>query len=109
MNIDHEKVRRESLRWLLILALNNSRPVRAHESLLLMTAQGIYHDANANEIRRELSYLEERKLVDIERHPAGFWLSNLTAAGVDIAEYTVECRAGIARPTKYWVATNATH
>lgn len=102
MNIDHDKIRRESFRWLLILALNNSRPIRAHESLLLMTAQGVYADATANETRRELGYLEERELVDIERHPAGYWLANLTAAGIDVAEYAVECRAGIARPEKYW-------
>ncbi|HPQ94958.1 MAG: hypothetical protein KDI44_14225 [Thiothrix sp.] len=106
MNIDPVKQRREALRWLLILALNNSRPIQAHESLLLLTAQGVFSDASAHEIRRELGYLEERKLAEIDRNPAGFWLADLTAAGIDIAEYTVDCRPGIARPEKYWAGSN---
>lgn len=102
MNIDHNKIRRESLRWLLLLALNHSRPIAAHESLLLTTARGIYPDATDIELRRELSYLEERKMASIEKHPSGYWLSSLTALGMDIAEYTVPCHPGIARPEKYW-------
>jgi hypothetical protein len=106
MNIDHAKIRREALRWLLILALNHSRPVRAHESMLLSTAHGVYGDTTEMEIRRELGYLEERHLVEVERNPAGFWLASLTSAGVDIAEYTVDCRPGIARPEKYWAGSS---
>ena len=102
MNIDMQKVRRESLRWLLLLALNNSRPIAAHESLLLQIARAIYSDATEIELRRELDYLEGRKMVSITRHPAGFWTTEPTALGTDIAEYTVECHAGIARPEKYW-------
>ena len=102
MIIDHAKIRREQLRWLLILALNHARPIAAHESLLLGTARGVYPDSTALEIRRELDYLEERKLITLERHPAGYWLAQLTALGVDLAEYTVPCHPGIARPEKYW-------
>lgn len=104
MNLDFAKVRRESLRWLLLLALNHARPVAAHESLLTTTARGVYTDATDMEIRRELDYLEDRKMVKITRHPAGFWTVEPTALGTDIAEYTVDCHAGIARPEKYWAA-----
>lgn len=100
--IDMDKQRREQLRWVLLLALNHARPYGAAEIVLLGTAQGVYHDATALEIRRELAYLEDRKLVEIERAPHGPWRSELTRFGVDVVEYTVECLPGIARPPKYW-------
>lgn len=102
MNIDPAKVRRESLRWYILLTLNTSRPVDPHEAVVLSTVQGIYPDATALELRRELDYLADRSLVTVVKSPAGPWVAGLTALGVDIAEYTVDCRPGIARPEKYW-------
>ena len=54
-----EKQRREHLRWTLLLALNNARPIGAVETLLLSIGQSLYPDASPLEVRRELSYLEE--------------------------------------------------
>lgn len=108
MNIDHNKIRRESLRWLLLLALNHSRPINAHESLLLSVARGVYPDSTDIELRRELSYLEERKMVSIEKHPSGYWLAGLTALGVDIAEYTVPCHRALLDPKSIGRVRNAT-
>ncbi|MBA6065953.1 hypothetical protein [Pseudomonas mosselii] len=102
MNIDPAKVRRESLRWYILLTLNTSRPVDPHEAVVLSTVQGMYPDATALELRRELDYLADRSLVTVEKSPSGTWSAGLTALGVDIAEYTVDCRPGIARPAKYW-------
>lgn len=100
--IDHEKNRREQLRWILLLALNHARPYGAAEVVLLGTAQGVYPDATALEVRRELDYLEGRRLVEVKRDPGGSWRATLTRHGVDFAEYTVEAQPGIARPQKYW-------
>jgi hypothetical protein len=102
MNIDHAKSRRESMRWFILLTLNNARPVVTHESLILQTLQGIIGDATALEVRRELDYLDDRKLVQVVKDPAGYWRAELTHYGVDVAEYTVDVLPGIARPTKYW-------
>ncbi|MBH3449157.1 hypothetical protein I5S84_09885 [Pseudomonas putida] len=102
MNIDPAKTRRESMRWLILLTLNTSRPIDPHEAVVLSTVQGMYPDATALELRRELDYLADRSLVTIEKSPAGPWAAGLTSLGVDIAEYTVDCRPGIARPVKYW-------
>ena len=63
MNIDPAKVRRESLRWYILLTLNTSRPVDPHEAVVLSTIQGVYPDATAMELRRELDYLSDRSLV----------------------------------------------
>jgi hypothetical protein len=100
--IDHAKVRRESMRWNILLILNNARPVGAYEELVLTTSQCIYPDATALELRRELDYLADRELVDLTKEPGGRWFADLTRYGTDVAEYTVDCDPGIARPTKYW-------
>lgn len=100
--IDQAKVRRESMRWLIILTLNNARPIGAYEELVLATLQAMYPDATSLEMRRELDYLADRSLVDLRKEPSGRWFADLSRTGVDVAEYTVDCDPGIARPPKYW-------
>ncbi len=100
--IDTAKVRRESMRWNILLILNNARPVGAYEELVLATLQSIYPDATALELRRELDYLADRELVALNKEPSGRWFAELNRHGTDVAEYTVECDPGIARPQKYW-------
>ncbi|WP_054906977.1 hypothetical protein [Pseudomonas sp. NBRC 111135] len=100
--IDPAKARRESLRWFILLTLNTSRPVDPHEAVVLSTIQGIYPDATPLELRKELDYLQDRSLVTLDKKPSGQWICGLTHYGVDIAEYTIECHPGIARPEKYW-------
>lgn len=100
--IDPNKARREHLRWLIILTLNNARPIGAFEGPILSVAQSEYPDATAHELRRELDYLGDRKLVAVAKKPDGRWFGELTRYGVDVAEYTVDCEPGIARPEKYW-------
>ena len=100
--IDTARIRRENLRWLIILTLNNARPIGAYEGPILSVAQSEYPDATPLELRRELDYLADRKLVELNKEPSGRWFADLTRYGVDVAEYTVECDPGIARPAKYW-------
>ena len=96
------KARRELMRWTIILTLNNARPIGAAEELILTVVQSVNTDATALEVRRELDYLADRSLVDLKKEPHGHWFAELTRHGVDLAEYTVDCDPGIARPTKYW-------
>ncbi|AKH64899.1 MULTISPECIES: hypothetical protein [Photorhabdus] len=100
--IDVARVRRESLRWSLLVALNKTRPYTASETLLLDISRAIYPDVTALELRKELDYLADRKLIDLNKQPSGSWFADLTRMGVDVVEYTVECAPGIARPEKYW-------
>lgn len=97
-----EKLRREQIRWILLLALNHARPQGAPEALMQGAVQGVYTDATPLEIRRELDYLADRKLVDVTKSPNGIWHAEINRYGVDIVEYTVDCQPGIARPAKYW-------
>lgn len=101
-HIDHARLRREGIRWLILLTLNNARPIGAFEGSILLVTQSEYPDATELELRRELDYLADRELVRIEKQPAGRWAASLTRHGVDMAEYSIDCQPGIARPTKYW-------
>lgn len=92
------RVRREHIRWYLLLSLNVARPAGAPTQLLLSVIQATYADTTEQEIRRELVYLEARELVKIERDPRDHWHCDLTRYGVDLAEYTVPVEPGIARP-----------
>jgi len=102
MQVDIARARRESMRWNLINTLDKARPHTSSEQFLLEVMQAIYPDATALEVRRELDYLGDRGLVDLNKTPSGAWFADLTRYGVDIAEYTIECDPGIARPVKYW-------
>ena len=101
--LDMEKNRRESMRWNMIRTLNWNRPYTMPESRILEVIHDIYPDATPMEVRRELDYLADRKLIDLDKQPSGTWFANLTHYGVDLAEYTSECFPGIARPVKYGI------
>lgn len=100
--IDMAKIRRESMRWFVLLTLNNARPYGATEHMVLQVVQSEYPDATTPELRRELDYLDDRKLIIVTKQPDGRWRCELTALGTDVAEYTVDCHPGIARPERYW-------
>lgn len=100
--IDQAKIRRESLRWYLILALYNARPEEVCEEVVQTTMRAIYPDVTPLEVRQQLDYLEDRGLLKLRKEPSGRWWSDLTRYGVDMAEYTIDCAPGIARPEKYW-------
>jgi hypothetical protein len=91
------------LRWLIVLTLNQARPTGAPDRLVLQVAQAEYADCTLLELRRELDYLRARDLIELLRPPDGSaWHAQLTRHGVDLAEYTVDCEPGIARPARYW-------
>ena len=93
------KARRETMRWLLLIATNISRPQGINTGALTAIIQATYPDATHLEVRRELDYLEERGLVKIAKDPLDNWFVELDRYGVDVVEYTVPCDPGIARPT----------
>lgn len=96
------RTRREGMRWNIINTLNKARPHTTSETFLLEIMNAIYPQTTALELRQQLDYLEDRKMIKLNKTPHGLWFADLTSLGVDIAEYTVECRTGIARPDKVW-------
>lgn len=100
--MDLEKQKREQLRWLILETLNSARPIGANEGLILNVVNEVQGGVTHLEMRRELGYLVERKLVEVTGKQSAVWHAELTRDGVDVVEYTVGCDAGIARPRKYW-------
>jgi hypothetical protein len=100
--MDMEKARREQIRWLVMVAVNAGRPEPVAEPLILSAIQGVPVQCTALELRRELDYLEDRKLLLLDRHEGAPWTAELTRHGVDFIEYTIAAEPGIARPKKYW-------
>ena len=100
--MDTEKVRRESIRWHVLVAVHSGSPHPVAESLVLSAIQSIPIECTALELRKQLDYLEDRKLVELKRHEGAPWTAHLTRHGVDFIEYTIEAQPGIARPKKYW-------
>lgn len=100
--MDAERARRETIRWIILEALNHGRPYEVAETLILAAVQAVPLQCTALELRRELDYLEDRKLITVRRMEAAPWTAELTRHGVDVVEYTVEIEPGIARPKRYW-------
>ena len=90
--------RHETMRWLLLLTLNISRPQEASTGMLRSVMTGVYKDATDMEVRRELDYLHGRDLVSLRTDPLGHVFARLERFGIDIVEYMVDCEPGIARP-----------
>lgn len=97
-----EKTRREILRWRILQTCNIGRPYPVSQDILYQTVAGPDMPVTPFDVRRELDYLQNRELVRVTGKQTPQWAAELTRFGVDIAEYTVECEPGIARPVKYW-------
>lgn len=100
--MDPEKKRIEVLRWRILQTLDVGRPYPVPEDVIRATVSGEDMPATPKELRREMAYLEDRKLIIIAGKDTAWWVAELTHHGVDVVEYTVECLPGIARPVKYW-------
>lgn len=100
--MDMEQIRRGTIRWNILVAVNSGRPELVAEPLILSAIQSIPVQCTAMELRREMDYLEARALIALTRNEGAPWTVDLTRDGVDVVEYTVQCDPGIARPKKYW-------
>lgn len=94
--------RLERGRWEIIRVLHIAGHLGATETMLVTTLLALWHQTTRNWVREQLTYLEDRKLIKIERHAIKDWRATLTHHGVDLATYVTECNPGIDRPPKYW-------
>ena len=99
--IDMEKARREELRWMILRALYAAQPVGTTEIIVMKAMEPVVPDITLSEIRRELDYLAERKLLMVDRIDMPVWFAKINRYGVDLVEYTIPCLPGIARPRKW--------
>lgn len=101
-DIDLERAQREEVRWRILRILDAGRPLPVSETIILRALSDAALRLTPSGIRKELDYLENRKLVEIHgRSAEPVWSAELTSLGVDVVEYTLPCNPGIARPQRY--------
>ncbi len=91
--VDMEKARREEMRWVILYALYSAQEIGTSESIIRYAIDPACPGATELEIRRALDYLEERKLIGVERKQ--IWYAKINNHGVDVAEYTHSNRHGV--------------
>jgi DNA-binding transcriptional ArsR family regulator len=99
-NLNLEQKQREEARWRILRVLDAGRPVPVSEAIVWRVVSEMNLQLSPNSIRRELSYLRDLGLVDLLNENGDTWFARLTAAGVDVVEYTTAAPAGIARPRR---------
>ncbi len=100
MDLDLKKSMTEVVRWYLLVALDAGRPLPVNEDILVRALNDASLPVTHSDLRRELDYLRDRKLIEVTGEDSDRWEASLTALGVDVVEYTTDCRPGIARPPK---------
>lgn len=100
--IDLEQKNREEARWRMLRVIDAGRPIAVSEQIIWRVLTDIKLALSLNAVRRELAYLRDLGLVELEGEGAETWFAKLTANGVDVVEYNFPSPAGVARPRKYW-------
>lgn len=101
-NLNLEQKQREEARWRIMRVLDAGRPMPVSEAIVWRVVSETHLRLSPNSVRRELTYLRDLGLVELEGEDSENWFGKLTAKGVDVVEYTVLAPAGIARPKKAW-------
>lgn len=96
------RIRRERIRWLILLTLYNASPIGAFERLVLSVIQAEYSDSTKNGLRRELDYLANRVMIKIKNSSDDRWFAEITCYGVDVVEYAIGVEPGVLRPEKFF-------
>lgn len=100
--IDLEQKQREEARWRMLRVVDAGRPIAVSEQIIWRVLADVKLALSLNAIRRELSYLRDLGLLELEGEDAETWFARLTASGVDVVEYNHPSPTGVARPRKYW-------
>ena len=100
--IDLEQKQREDARWRILRIVDAGRPIGVSEQIVWRVLTDIKLAFSLNALRRELAYLRDHGLLELEGEDSGNWFARLTALGVDVVEYNQNAPAGVARPRKYW-------
>lgn len=88
------------VRWALLRTLRVGGHLGATETMCRDVIAAEYLGATAKDVRDQLHYLETRKLITIARSEVEPWRATLTRYGYDVADYQIDCEAGIRRPPR---------
>lgn len=99
--LDIVQKRKEDARWRILRILDSGRPIAVSELIIWRVLTDVHIPFSLNDVRREMDYLQDRKLIVIEGVDSDIWFGKLTHDGIDVVEYTVPVEPGIARPRKW--------
>src|SRR5258708_3681574 len=99
--IDLEQKRREEARWRVLRGVDAGRPIAVSEQIIRRVLAEIKLSLSPHSVRRELAYLRDLGLLELEGEGTETWFAKLTAGGVDVVEYNFPSPAGVARPRRY--------
>jgi hypothetical protein len=100
--IDLDQKKREEARWRTLRVIDAGRPIAVSEQIIWRVLADIKLLLSINGVRRELAYLRDLGLLEIDNEEGETWFARLTASGVDVVEYNFPSPTGVARPRKYW-------
>jgi hypothetical protein len=100
--INLEQRQREEARWRILRVVDAGRPIAVSEQIVWRVLLDVKLSLSQVGVRRELSYLRDSGLLELEGESDETWFAKLTASGVDVVEYNYPAPAGVARPKKYW-------
>ena len=86
------------IRWAILRTVHVAGHHGATEPMIRTVIDADFMGCSAETLRKQLHYLKQRKLVDVEESEIDSWVVRLTRCGYDLVEYRVDCEAGIARP-----------
>jgi hypothetical protein len=97
-----EICRRREIRWRVLMAIEMGSRRNVPEQIIWRVLEDSNLLSSNREVRRALTYLENKGLIRVDRQNRENWICELTAIAIDLVEYTVEPIPGIARPDKWW-------
>jgi hypothetical protein len=100
--VDLEKIEREESRWRILKVLESGGPGPVSETIILRALCDVELHFTPRDLRRQLDYLKDRKLIELRAGDRPVWTAELTRYGVDLVDYTIECEPGISRPRKWY-------
>jgi hypothetical protein len=98
--VDFQQRQKEEARWRIMRVLDAGRPMGASEQLVWRVLTDLKIPFSINDVRREMAYLRDRGLIEIEGEDSDIWYGKLTWHGIDVVEYTATAEPGIARPRR---------
>jgi hypothetical protein len=79
--IDLERKQREEARWRILRILDAGRPIGVNESVIWRGLDDVKLALSQMQVRRELTYLRDLNLVEIDGADSETWSAKLTAQG----------------------------
>ncbi|WP_449425235.1 hypothetical protein [Rhodanobacter lindaniclasticus] len=89
-------------RWTVLRSLEAAQSIPLYDRIVLSVMQALEPDATLQDARDTLSWLAASGMADLHMRAEGPWMAEISERGADVARYTCDAPAGIARPPVYW-------